>query len=173
MSVSDWSATADENTTVDGINIAEHCPAKNMNDALRAVMAALKTKCDALDSTDNTLRRGAVIGEIRWFAMSTPPEGWLVCNGADVFISDYPALYNAIGKLFLPEDVPDPPGMFSLPDLMGKVPWGSSSQVGKEMKAGVPNITGKATFLQTDGTDQKNYPDLGCFSWGNFDTPHG
>lgn len=42
MSVSDWSATADENTSIDGINIAEHCPAKNMNDALRAVMSSVK-----------------------------------------------------------------------------------------------------------------------------------
>lgn len=42
MSVSDWSATANENTSIDGINIAEHCPAKNMNDALRAVMASVK-----------------------------------------------------------------------------------------------------------------------------------
>lgn len=42
MSVSEWSATADENTTVDGINIAEHCPAKNMNNAIRAVMASVK-----------------------------------------------------------------------------------------------------------------------------------
>ena len=42
MSVSDWSATADENTAIDGINISEHCPAKNMNDALRAVMASVK-----------------------------------------------------------------------------------------------------------------------------------
>ena len=47
MAVSDWSATADENTTVDGINIAEHCPAKNMNDALRAVMADLAADIDA------------------------------------------------------------------------------------------------------------------------------
>ncbi len=75
MPVQDWSATADENTTVDGINIAEHCPAKNINNAIRSVMAALKSKCDALDATDNTLRLGAVIGEVRWFAMSTPPEG--------------------------------------------------------------------------------------------------
>lgn len=149
MSVSDWSATADENTTVDGINIAEHCPAKNINNAIRSVMAALKNKCDTLDDTDNTLRRGAVIGEIRWYAMSTPPEGWLVCNGADVLISDYPALYNAIGKLFLPKDIPDPPGMFFLPNLMGKVPWGSTS-VGTALDAGLPNIKGSANnALQT------------------------
>ena len=47
MSVSDWSATADENTSIDGINIAEHCPAKNMNDALRSVMADLAADIDA------------------------------------------------------------------------------------------------------------------------------
>lgn len=151
MSVSDWSATADENTTVDGINIAEHCPAKNMNDALRAVMAALKTKCDALDSTDNTLRLGAVIGEIRWFAMPTPPEGWLVCNGAAVGTSDYPALFAAIGNTFLPEDVPASPVTFNLPNLIGKVPWGTSSQVGTEMEAGLPNIDGNISAQMPGG----------------------
>lgn len=177
MSVSDWSATADENTSIDGINIAEHCPAKNMNDALRAVMAALKTKCDALDATDNSLRRGAVIGEIRWFAMSTTPEGWLVCNGAPVGTSDYAALFAAIGKTFTPRltstdpDVENPeysdPTVFRLPNLMGKVPWGSSSQVGTEMKAGLPNIMGKATFAVSDGVNQ-TWPDEGAFFWDNY-----
>lgn len=47
MSVSDWSAVADENTTIDGIDIAEHCPAKNINNALRAVMADLAADIDA------------------------------------------------------------------------------------------------------------------------------
>jgi hypothetical protein len=42
MPVHDWSAVADENTTIDGINIAEHCPAKNMNNAIRSVMASVK-----------------------------------------------------------------------------------------------------------------------------------
>lgn len=177
MSVSDWSATADENTSIDGINISEHCPAKNMNDALRAVMAALKTKCDALDATDNSLRRGAVIGEIRWFAMSTTPEGWLVCNGAPVGTSDYAALFAAIGKTFTPRltstdpDVENPeysdPTVFRLPNLMGKVPWGSTS-VGTVLDAGLPSLTGTATFIQTDGQDQSAYPDAGCFYWGVY-----
>ena len=110
---------------------------------------------------------GAVIGEIRWFAMPTPPEGWLVCNGATISTSDYPALFAAIGKLFLPKDVPDPPGMFFLPNLMGKVPWGTSSQVGTEMKAGIPNITGLATFANSDGVDTQ-YPDRGALYWGIY-----
>lgn len=170
--VSEWSAVADENTTVDGINIAEHCPAKNMNDALRAVMAALKNKCDALDSTDNTLRRGAVIGEVRWFAMPQPPEGWLVCNGASVLISDYPFLYNAIGNTFLPEDVSASPATFNLPNLMGKVPWGSTS-VGTVIAAGAPDISGH--FSATDNVCLNGYADKdtpkvfakndGCFSF--------
>lgn len=42
MAVQDWSAVADENTTIDGIDIAEHCPAKNINDAIRSVMASVK-----------------------------------------------------------------------------------------------------------------------------------
>ena|GEM_PF-1672077 len=151
MSVSDWSATADENTSIDGINIAEHCPAKNINNAIRSVMAALKTKCDALDDTDNTLRRGAVIGEVRWFAMSTPPTGWLVCNGAAVGTSDYVALFAAIGKTFTPRyldeslKIEDPrysdPDIFLLPNLIGKVPWGSTS-VGTAIDAGLPDATG-------------------------------
>ena len=141
MAVSDWSATADENTSIDGINIAEHCPAKNINNAIRSVMAALKNKCDALDSTDNTLRLGAVIGEVRWFAMSTPPTGWLVCNGAAVNTSDYPALFAAIGNTFLPEDVSASPTTFNLPNLMGRTPWGSTS-VGTVLDAGLPNIKG-------------------------------
>lgn len=165
MSVSDWSANADENTSIDGISIAEHCPAKNMNDALRAVMAALKNKCDTLDDTDNTLRRGAVIGEIRWFAMSTPPEGWLVCNGASVFTSDYAALFAAIGKTFTPRlistdpDVKNPeysdPTVFLLPNLMNKVPWGST-QIGTEMKAGLPNIVGELSAGSGPGNGTGN-----------------
>lgn len=181
MSVSDWSATADENTAIDGINIAEHCPAKNINDALRAVMAALKAKCDTLDTTDNTLRRGAVIGEVRWFAMSQPPEGWLVCNGAAVGTSDYAALFAAIGKTFTPRHligidppVEDPiysdPIHFRLPDLAGKVPWYEPVKhgVGAVIDAGLPSLTGRATFIQTDGQDQSTYPDVGCFYWSVY-----
>lgn len=101
---------------------------------------------------DDALRRGAVIGEVRWFAMSTPPEGWLVCNGATVGTSDYVALFAAIGKTFTPRyldeslKIEDPrysdPTVFRLPNLMGKVPWGSSTQIGIEIEAGLPDING-------------------------------
>lgn len=126
----------------------------------KAVKTAIASEASARETADtaiqkqidNSLRRGSVIGEVRWFAMSTPPEGWLVCNGAAVGTSDYAALFAAIGKTFTPRltstdpDVENPeysdPAVFRLPNLMGKVPWGSTS-VGTVIDAGLPNITGK------------------------------
>ena len=96
---------------------------------------------DALLEVSIGVNQGAVIGEIRWFAMSTPPTGWLVCNGAAVGTSDYAALFAAIGKTFTPEDVSASPATFNLPNLIGKAPWGATS-VGTVLDAGLPNITG-------------------------------
>lgn len=125
--------------------------------------------------------QGAVIGEIRWFAMSTPPEGWLVCNGAAVGTSDYAALFAAIGKTFTPQylvgidpPVEDPiysdPNHFRLPDLAEKVPWYEPVKhgVGTVIDAGLPNITGTATNTNSDGINNA-YPDLGCFFWDRYD----
>lgn len=41
--VGQWDATAANNTDVGGINIAEGCPPSNVNDAMREMMAQLKT----------------------------------------------------------------------------------------------------------------------------------
>lgn len=125
--------------------------------------------------------QGAVIGEVRWFAMSQPPEGWLVCNGAAVGTSDYAALFAAIGKTFTPHyligidpSVEDPiysdPIHFRLPDLAGKVPWydpAKRKDVGAVIDAGLPNITGKATFAVSDGVSQ-TWPDEGVLFWDNY-----
>jgi hypothetical protein len=78
MPVQDWSATADENTTVDGINIAEHCPAKNMNDALRAVMASVK-KNDAsvVHTADAETITGAKTFTEKLFLAPKEDDRWL------------------------------------------------------------------------------------------------
>lgn len=41
-SLFDWSSTAGSNTTVDGINIAEGCPAANVNNGMRSIMALVR-----------------------------------------------------------------------------------------------------------------------------------
>ena len=89
------------------------------------------------------------VGTVLWSANPAVPSGYLPCNGAAVLISDYPFLYNAIGNTFLPEGVSASPATFNLPNLMGKVPWGSTS-VGTVLDAGLPNIKGSAdNALQT------------------------
>lgn len=61
VSVQDWNATPALNVTVDGINIAEGCPAANINGGLRAVMAGTRTLYDNLPDTANyILKNGSV-----------------------------------------------------------------------------------------------------------------
>lgn len=46
-------------------------------------------------------------GVVQWYAGSTPPEGWLECNGQTIIQTDYPALYAIVG-----DTVPDLRGEF-------------------------------------------------------------
>ena len=64
---------------------------------------------------------GAIIandaGQIGWFAMSTPPTGWLKANGAAVSRTTYAALFGAIGTTY---GAGDGSTTFNLPDLRGE-----------------------------------------------------
>jgi len=57
VNVTDWSETPAGNTTVDGINIAEGCPAGNVNGAIRAVMAGVRTLRDDIPATGDFVSR--------------------------------------------------------------------------------------------------------------------
>lgn len=62
------------------------------------------------------------IGELRAFAFMNmcPPRGWMVCDGAELAITDHPALFALIGTHF----GGDGSATFSLPDLRGRTPVG-------------------------------------------------
>lgn len=47
--------------------------------------------------------------------------------------------------------------------LMGA---GSGHNGGDTIEAGLPNITGKATFVNSDGVENNAYPDIGAFYFG-------
>lgn len=49
MAVGDYNATPGSNTSINGINIAEGCSPANINDAIRQMMADLKTFSNGLD----------------------------------------------------------------------------------------------------------------------------
>jgi microcystin-dependent protein len=57
-------------------------------------------------------------GEIRLFSYSSPPKGWLPCNGQVLQISDYRSLFNAIGRTWGGDGTSN----FALPNLQGRVP---------------------------------------------------
>ena len=62
----------------------------------------------------------AYIGEIRLFAGTTPPYGWLFCQGQllDPNDENYNALFNLIGTTY----GGDGQNTFALPDLRGRTP---------------------------------------------------
>ena len=52
----------------------------------------------------------------------------------------------------------------------GRVIQGADSNhlAGTTAEAGLPNIEGTATYVNTDGVDETVYPDSGAFYWGNY-----
>ena len=66
------------------------------------------------------------IGEIRLFAGTYAPAGWLDCNGSTLPIAQYEALYALLGTLYGGDGV----NTFALPDLRGRLPIGCGKATG-------------------------------------------
>jgi len=58
------------------------------------------------------------VGEIRMFAGNFNPNGWMLCEGQLLPISEYETLFNLIGTSY----GGDGQSTFALPDLRGRVP---------------------------------------------------
>lgn len=56
-------------------------------------------------------------GAVQEFAGSTAPEGWLMCDGAEISRTTYAALFSVIGTTY---GVGDGSTTFNLPDLRGE-----------------------------------------------------
>lgn len=81
-----------------------------------------------------------------------------------------------IGSYFITETEDDPNILFGgrRQKLTGRYVLQCSDanhKAGTTVEAGLPNITGTATFLNTDGVDNSRYPDKGCFYWSMYDFP--
>ncbi len=77
------------------------------------------------------------VGEIRMFAGNFPPNGWLICAGQILPISENDVLFNLIGTTY----GGDGQETFALPDLRGRLPMhqGNSHTIGEA--AGVETVT--------------------------------
>jgi microcystin-dependent protein len=77
------------------------------------------------------------IGEVRMFAGNFAPNGWALCSGQLLPISEYEALFALIGTTY----GGDGQSTFALPDLRGRVPvhFGVGIVVGEQ--AGAETVT--------------------------------
>ena len=76
----------------------------------------------------------AMAGVIQMFAGTTPPTGWLVCDGASYLRSNYPTLFEALGGTSSPWGLPDSTH-FQVPDLRGRAPIGAGTGTGLTARA--------------------------------------
>lgn len=97
-------------------------------------------------------------GMIAFFAGSTPPDGWLVCDGTAVDRACYAALFATIGITFGPGDGST---TFNLPDLGGRVPIGSGQQSGGTLFATADTGGEETHVLTTDELASHNHADSG------------
>lgn len=103
------------------------------NATVRAVLDYLNQKSSSSVPT----------GAICYFATTAIPTGWLLCNGSNVSRTTYAALFAAIGTKF---GTGNGSSTFTLPNLDERFIEGTTttSDVGKKLEAGLPNITGTA-----------------------------
>ena len=118
----------------------------------KAIQTAIENKVDNTEWESKTAeleaeiaKRGTPAGTIEYFAMKTPPAGYLKADGSAVGRATYPELFAVIGTVF---GAGDGETTFNLPDLMNRFAQGSATP-GQKFEAGLPNITGRFTVGQS------------------------
>jgi microcystin-dependent protein len=94
------------------------------------------------------------IGEIRMFAGTFAPAGWMFCDGSTLAISEFDTLFNLIGTTY----GGDGQSTFQLPDLRGRLPlhWGTDPGTGTNFVIGQAAGTEEVT-LSTQQIPQHNH----------------
>ena len=114
-------------------------------------------------------------GTIQAYAGTSAPQGYLLCQGQAISKSEYAELYLAIGDLYSkPEDAED---IFRVPDLRDRFVQGANADnLGKNIEAGLPNITGRiGAGINTGGNGSREISGVysGSYRSGNGDGNHG
>lgn len=112
--------------------------------------ATIKAVLDYLNQKSSS---SVPTGAICYFATKAIPTGWLLCNGSNVSRTTYAALFAAIGTKF---GTGNGSSTFTLPNLDERFIEGTTttSDVGKKLEAGLPNIMGELgpALAQNSGT---------------------
>ena len=123
------------------------------------------------DSNDNSIATTKFVrdlllaavptGTILPFAGTEVPEGFLLCNGANISRTDYAALFAAIGTKW---GEGDGSTTFTLPNFNDRFIEGTTDteKVGQYLEAGAPNISGEFDISNTVGSYAKMYNATGA-----------
>lgn len=108
---------------------------------------------------------GNPAGTIAAFAGTTPPIGYLLCDGRAVSRTDYADLFAVIGETY---GAGDGSTTFNVPDLSDKFLQGAGiNALGTAMSAGLPNIEGEI-LTTSDNNASKTMPIIGATFSGAF-----
>lgn len=84
---------------------------------------------------------GAPVGSLMPYAGTTPPDGWLICDGSEISRTTYARLFSVIGTTY---GAGDGNSSFEIPDLSGRLPvYDSGKTVGTKTNGKAPNIVGE------------------------------
>lgn len=112
---------------------------------LTARVTATEGKARTTDSTiastksdlEASILKAVPIGTIVMWATSTPPEGWLLCNGKEVSRAAYTELFKVLGTSVGATGS----SSFKIPDLTGRFPLGASGAHGLHSTGGAETHT--------------------------------
>lgn len=93
------------------------------------------------------------IGEIKMYAGNNEPKGWLLCDGRELLINDYPKLYNVIGDVY---GTASDANHFVLPDLRGRTPIGVGQGTGLTSRSLGDKVGAETHKLKGNESGQKS-----------------
>lgn len=108
-----------------------------------------------------------IVGEIRIWAGSTAPDGWVLCQGQKVNVSTYPDLYGVVGNSYVSGSFI--PGVeFYLPDLRNRNPVGLGTQSNFDVLGETGGVISHTltTSEMPAHTHTENNPDTGTPAYG-------
>lgn len=132
-------------------------------DTILTSSSAFSSQVHILNSTVENLisyREAFIsVGMILPFIGNVLPDGYLLCDGAELLVSDFVDLYSAIGTTYGSSDST----VFNLPDLRERTLWGAGfSTLGTYLEPKLPNIKGQFRLVGTEGSSAVS----GAFSAG-------
>src|SRR3990167_10544352 len=80
------------------------------------------------------------------YGSSTPPNGWLLCNGDAISRTTYAPLFSHIGTAF---GVGDGSTTFNVPDLRGRAPIGAGTGSGLTARTLAANVGTETVTIST------------------------